>query len=141
MKMARINLGLIIFIIIAVVIGVYAYSRSLNYFKGPNIVLSCPRTMATTTTPFVEIRGRAERIAKIRLNQRPIFTDDAGVFIESLLLMPGYNILALEAGDIFGRSTNKTIELIYFPPPELDTQTEVDQIELEINDNLSRLDN
>ncbi len=141
MRISKLNLGSIIFLIIVIVIGVYAYSRSLNYFKGPNIVLSCPRSGVTTTDPYVEIRGRTERIAKISLNQRPIFTDDDGIFTESLLLMPGYNILTIEAQDIFGRRVKETTELVYLPPPQPEVQIEINETESEVNNNLLESDN
>jgi hypothetical protein len=131
------------FIIIAVIIGIYTYSRSIDYFTGPSIVLTCPRSGATTTDPYVEIRGHAERIAKLRLNQRPIFTDDDGVFTESLLLMPGYNILTLEADDIFGRNIKENIELVYLPSPQpkIPLETAETESDLNIDNNLLEADN
>jgi len=90
----------------------YAGLKLKNIFLGPQITITSPVSGSTYRTPLVTIHGRADRIAKLYLNDRKIFTDDQGVISESLLLAPGYNILEFKAEDSFGRKINKYVELV-----------------------------
>ncbi|MEK7136476.1 MAG: hypothetical protein AAB821_02700 [Patescibacteria group bacterium] len=100
-------------VVIFVVIIVYSYFKTTDILTGPEITVISPTSGSTYAEELATIKGRAERIAKIYLNDRQIFTDDEGRFTESLLLFPGYNILTLKATDAFGRKVSKQIELIY----------------------------
>lgn len=90
----------------------YGFWQSSQFIKGPTILIHSPQTGQAFTEPLVEIEGQALRIAKLYLNDNQIFTDDDGFFSESLLLLPGYNILTLRAEDGFERETTETLELI-----------------------------
>jgi hypothetical protein len=100
--------------ILVVIIFTVAYSiyQSRNLIKGPQISLMTPETGSTLANPLVAIKGVAENISFISLNDRQIFVDNEGNFSEELLLSPGYNLWEIEAKDKFGRIVSKKIELI-----------------------------
>lgn len=99
-------------LIILLLIGGYALSRSWNLLAGPVIDIETPTTGETLKSSYVILAGHAKRIARLTLNGRQIFTDAAGNFRESLLLLPGYNIIVVEAEDKFGRRTVQNLALI-----------------------------
>lgn len=95
-----------------IVIIVYGVFKTHNILKGPEISIDYPESGSTMLSPLVTVSGQAKRIAKIYFNDRKIFTDDSGVFKESLLLARGYNILEFKAEDGFGREVTKKVELV-----------------------------
>lgn len=97
-------------------IGVYAYRQSREYRQGPTITISTPENGSLFTAPLVTISGNAQNISSITLDGGTIFVDSKGNFTEKLLLLPGYNILTLEAHDRFGKKIQKTLELVYKEP-------------------------
>ncbi len=94
------------------VISGYAYSRTIDVIKGPEIVIKTPISGSLTSNHLVSINGQALRIAKLYLNGRQIFTDEAGNFSESLLVPRGYSTLYVEAVDMFNRTTTNTITVV-----------------------------
>lgn len=97
---------------VTLVIGYGAY-RAQSLVEGPDIGITSPITGATSTKSLVEVEGFAHNISFLTLNGDKIFTDESGVFKEKVLLSPGYNIMTLEAKDRFGRTAQKTLQLIY----------------------------
>ncbi|MEK7179147.1 MAG: hypothetical protein AAB727_02750 [Patescibacteria group bacterium] len=104
---------LILFLIAALIVLGYAYGRTENLLRGPDISLVEPANGETVAEPLAEITGIIRNASFITLNGRQIYTDESGFFKEFVLLSYGYNVLLLEARDKFGRSTKKTIELVY----------------------------
>lgn len=100
-----------ILLVLLLLVG-YGYRQSSQFIKGPTIVIDQPVNGDLFEEPFITISGQALRIAKLYLNDNQIFTDDDGRFSESLLLLPGYNILTLKAEDGFQRQTVQILELI-----------------------------
>jgi hypothetical protein len=97
---------------IAVIIG-YGAFRAKSLVEGPEIAVVSPLDGALVGESLVEIRGTAKNISFLTLNDDKIFTDESGEFREKILLSYGYNIMTLEAKDRFGRTTTKTLQLIY----------------------------
>ncbi len=114
---------LIISITVAVALviglGIYGYLQFREYLRGPLILLMEPENGALFASPLITVAGRAENAAFLTLNGKQIFTDEQGDFREKLLLQEGYNILAIDAKDRFGRTARRTLELVY--KPEHDT--------------------
>ncbi len=110
---SRYRLSLVLMIGIFLIIGIYSYFKTAAILSGPEITVISPTTGSTYGKELAIIKGQADRIAKIYLNNRQIFTDDEGRFSEPLLLFAGYNILTLQAEDSFGRTVTKRIELHY----------------------------
>ncbi len=99
--------------LIMVFITGYAYSKTIDVIRGPEIIVHSPLVGQTATSSLVQIQGQALRIAKLYLDGKQIFTDDLGNFSESLLLPRGYSTLNLEATDIFNRKTSRNIPVAY----------------------------
>ncbi len=103
------------FIRIWIIIGVltihlgYAAFQAQTFVKGPRINVDAPQNGQTVVSPLLNVRGSAQNLSFITLNGNKIFTDEQGMFDESILLSPGYNIVTLWAQDRFGRTTEKTI--------------------------------
>jgi hypothetical protein len=94
----------------------YTLYQAQNIIKGPQLNIEWPHNGTTVQDAAVAIRGIAQNVAYISLNDRQIFIDNQGNFNEELLLAPGYNIWTLKAKDKFGRSVTKKIELIFDQP-------------------------
>lgn len=98
---------------LGLVVVLYSGFQAQKIIRGPVITLTSPLNGATYTTPLVEIKGVAKNISELSLNNRPLYTDKSGNFSDTLLLIPGYNIIKLDASDKFGSQTEKKIEIIY----------------------------
>jgi len=112
----RVFLKMLVLIIVVSVIGSYAYDRTREFVAGPSIVISSPLDGAVLDSPYVKITGEAQNISHIVLNGRQIFTNEAGVFDEPLLLYPGYNIISVQAKDRFDRTVEKRTRLMVNAP-------------------------
>ncbi|MDQ5957756.1 MAG: hypothetical protein QG665_80 [Patescibacteria group bacterium] len=99
--------------LVLLVCVVYAGFKMTAIVKGPSIEVLSPSSGAVYNQELAVIKGKAERISTIYMNDRQIFTDNEGRFSEPLLLFAGYNILTLRATDTFGRNVSKQIKLIY----------------------------
>ncbi len=91
-------------IIVGCLIVLYALFQARHVLLGPQISLS-EEIPAMVATSSIIVRGMAENIISIRLNGRPIFTTDEGVFEEVVILPPGYTIVTIEAEDRYGSVT------------------------------------
>lgn len=112
---AKFILGLAIFILAAIAIGLYAYFQSREFIRGPQVVITAPLSGSVLRESAVTVTGSAQNVATITLNDSPIFVDSDGHFSQKLLLLPGYNILTVKAQDRFGKKVAKTLELVYKP--------------------------
>ena len=111
----KLIIGIGIIILVTTGLIVYAYFQSREYLRGPVILIEEPQNGSLSTTSLVAIRGSAHNVSFLTFNGRQIFTDEKGIFRESLLLQNGYNIMTLEAKDRFGHKVEKRLELVYKP--------------------------
>ncbi len=100
-------------ILLGVLILGYSIFQAQKIIGGPSITVLSPINGATYTTELIEIKGTAKNVSTLMLNDRPLYTDKAGNFSDTLLPNDGYNIIKLEAKDKFGARTEKKIEIIY----------------------------
>ena len=110
--------GKFIFKVLGITIGslfflLYIFYQGKSIIEGPLISIQSPINGATITSSLIEVRGISDNIARISLNDRPIFIDEEGFFKEKILLSHGYNIIKLTAADKFGRVKEQILELIY----------------------------
>ena len=105
--------GTAIIVIVVIVLGAYSYLQFREYLRGPGLVLTEPENGISSASPLLTIAGTAENAAFLTLNGKQIFTDEQGNFREKLLLQEGYNILAIDAKDRFGRTVRKIVEVVY----------------------------
>ncbi|KKT45150.1 MAG: Polymorphic outer membrane protein [Parcubacteria group bacterium GW2011_GWA2_44_15] len=113
---AKFLLGVCFMGLIVAGIGLYAYGQSREYLHGPQVTIREPKDGSVLSEAPVVISGNAQNIAYIMLNDASIFVDSKGDFNQKLLLLPGYNILTIEALDRFGKKVEKTLELVYKEP-------------------------
>ena len=109
-----IRLGVII--LVALIITLYALSRSFNYIHGPNIEVFQPIDGSSISSTTVTIIGRADRINTLSLNGKTVFIDQSGNFNETIAIFSGINILTLDARDQFGREVKRQLELVGVNP-------------------------
>ena len=91
----------------------YAYYEARGVLYGPNIQVTSGVTQVSD--PFIAIQGKAERIADLSMNGRPISVTEDGAFDEPYLLAPGLNRIMLDATDRYGRTTQQIVEVVYNP--------------------------
>jgi Glucodextranase, domain B len=103
---------LLIAFFVLIIVG-YGLFQSQKIIKGPTITLSSPHSGDVVHQSDIDIKGVATNISSISLNDRPIFIDEQGAFMEKLMLYPGYNIIKLRAEDKFGSSVEKDLEIVY----------------------------
>ncbi len=98
--------------LIALIIVGYAVNRSAAFIAGPVLTVDTPTDGETLEKPVVILRGYAKNIASLTVNGRRIFTDEQGLFRDSLLLLPGYNVITVVAQDRFNRETKEILHVI-----------------------------
>jgi hypothetical protein len=89
----------------------YAFFQSRALINGPSIMFTEPQNGTALEESVVTVTGKVERIAFLTLNGRQIFVDGGGVFEEKLILLPGHNIIEVQAVDRFGRTAVETLHL------------------------------
>ncbi len=70
---------------IGIVIG-YAGFRAHDLVAGPKLIVESPSDGSVSPDPYVEIKGTVKNISFLTLNDNKIFTDEAGVWSEKILL-------------------------------------------------------
>jgi hypothetical protein len=101
-----------IFSAIGIVVG-YGIFRAKDLMAGPELAITYPANGTVATTSLVDIKGVAKNISFLTLNDDKIYTDEAGIFEQKLLLSYGYNVMTVEAKDRFGRVRKETLQLMY----------------------------
>lgn len=110
--------GLVVFFIVIVLYGLYE-AQGLAF--GPKIAISAEAV--TVRDPYVEVSGRAERIASLSMNGKAVPVTEKGDFNEPYLLAEGGNKITLTAKDAYGRVTERTVEIVYIPSPIVQSTT------------------
>ncbi len=100
-------------ILFFLLIAGYAYFEARGVLYGPTIHVVSGVTQVTD--PFISIQGKAERIADLSMNGRPISVTEDGAFNEPYLLAPGLNRIMLDATDRYGRTSQQIVEVVYTP--------------------------
>src|SRR4051812_8630843 len=92
--------------ILAILIGSagYAYFQASTYLDGPRINIVSPTSGETVLTDMVTVSGTVKNASFISLDGRQIYTTEAGVVEEQLLVPLGYTIITLKARDRFGHT-------------------------------------
>lgn len=98
--------------VIVLILG-YSAFRARTFVTGPRVTVTSPLDGSLVSEPLVTVGGSVKNIAFLTLNGNKIFTNEAGIFSEEILLSNGYNRITLEAQDRFGRHVEKTLQVIY----------------------------
>jgi hypothetical protein len=107
------NVRLFVIILSVLLLVSYGIFNARDLIIGPTIEMYSPTKDMETEENTITITGKAENVAFISLNQRPISVDMDGLFSEKLLLSPGSNIVEIKAKDRFKKETEKTITIYY----------------------------
>ncbi len=68
---------------------------------------------AKLTEDKLEVTGNAKHALKLSLNGREISINKDGYFKETIVLLPGYNVIAIRALDKFKHVDEKNYQLMY----------------------------
>lgn len=93
----------------------YGYYQAGDLLHGPQLLIHYPKNGASIDTQLTEIKGTAQNISKITLNDGQIFINESGAFTEQLLLNIGYNIITVSVEDRYGRRVSKTLAVVFKP--------------------------
>ena len=107
------NVKRVVIIVSVFLLISYGIFNARNLIMGPTIEVFSPANNTETETNLLTVKGRAENIVFISLNEKPIFVNKEGLFEEKLLLSPGSNIIEIRARDRFKKEVLKTIEIYY----------------------------
>lgn len=97
-------------------IGGYALYESRNLLRGPVIVIDEPLDGRTSYASVTDIKGRAQNIVRIRMNDQDISVNESGAFQEKFALSNGDNTVKISAEDRFGRTAEVFIQILYAEP-------------------------
>lgn len=97
--------------LLVIVITAYAIWRSLNYARGPEIIITSPIDGSGIISSTTIITGKVERAVNVSLNNKDINIDEEGNFKETLIIFKGNNILTFKATDQFERSVEEQLVL------------------------------
>lgn len=104
---------LVILLVFFLILIAYSLFQARFIILGPHITVESPFDGERITSPIVILKGTAQNISYISLNDRPIFISEKGSFQEKLIAFPGVDIISIRARDRFGRSTEKQIRVVY----------------------------
>ena len=93
--------------------SVYSAVRSLKAVfddKPPKLSILSPPEMYVSPVTNVELRGKTERGAKVKVNGQKVSVARDGTFVHSVVLKEGVNLITVEASDAVGnRSYGKRL--------------------------------
>lgn len=112
----------------SVFIIVYTFFRSKDAIVGVKIK-HVEIVDSAKGDNIVEIYGNAKNAVELKLQGRLISIDEDGNWGEFLALLPGYNIIDIEAEDKFGKTDKKNYELTYDAPLPAPLEEEEQNIE------------
>ena len=105
----RFNINVLFLIFLLSIATLYILFQSRAFRAGPFLSVKSPINGETLTDSFVNVSGTALRISYLSLNRNKIYVDENGSFNENIILSPGYNIIFVEAEDLFERKAEKRI--------------------------------
>ncbi|MDD5567091.1 MAG: helix-turn-helix domain-containing protein [Patescibacteria group bacterium] len=91
----------------AIIIACFSYLGYILYdaFSAPELVIWEPNDNLITTDRSLEVAGRVESDALLRINNQEIFSDQNGEFREVVNLQDGLNVIEIEARKKRGPAT------------------------------------
>ena len=91
------------------IIGVFSYEKMIFIIRGVKIIATIEQK---DNSSLAIIRGTASKAIYISLNGREIFIDKDGNFSESIVILPGFSVVTLNAKDKFGKTAEKKFEMV-----------------------------
>lgn len=106
---SKLKIGILVLLFVG--IASYALYRTRALIAGVHLEIHGVTNYESRTDPLVTISGNARRATQLLINGRTIYITKEGDFSEKLLLIPGYNIIEVEAVDKFGKRKEQTLYL------------------------------
>lgn len=103
------------FVALFALITIFTYEKMCFVFQGVKIEASIEQK---ENSELSIIKGRASKATYITLNGREIFIDKEGNFSETISLLPGYQVVSINAQDKFGKTAEKQFKLVKEPNAE-----------------------
>lgn len=100
--------NIVLTFMIALIISVflfYLFNEYRIYKSSPVIVISSPDEFQVITTNSAEIKGRTQPESSLTINGQKIEVSSDGSFSEEVALLPGTNIITIQATNRFGKMT------------------------------------
>ena len=113
-------LGVILFSVAGIIFITYVVYQARFLVIGPVINLTNSSDIIRHER-LVTLTGSAKNITSISVNNRPIVTDEAGHFAETIVLENGYTVVRISAVDRYGRETTTERSFVYVPQSLLPT--------------------
>ncbi|OGI94458.1 hypothetical protein A3A03_02790 [Candidatus Nomurabacteria bacterium RIFCSPLOWO2_01_FULL_40_18] len=104
--------GLVIFFLLIVIYALFGSHNLISGVKIKNVNITDGTKIANAVQ---EITGNAKNAINLTLNGRAIPINQASDFKETIVLLPGYNIITIKAQDKFGETDEKNYKLIFQP--------------------------
>jgi len=105
------------FVFVVVFILGYGLFRILPLWRGVSINLSGIEDGGTFALSL-PISGTADRAQELYINDRFVLLDQNGGFSDTLVLLPGYNIITVRGIDRFGKAETLVYRLVGKEPPK-----------------------
>lgn len=109
------NIGAISAIIFFSLFVLYGIFEVTKVTLGPSLTITSPKDLDTVYDPLLTVSGVTKRAAYLSINNRQIYADEKGVFLERLLLLPGYNIISISVKDRFEKEVVRQTSIYYSP--------------------------
>lgn len=98
---------------VIIMLVVYSLFAARGIIQNPRISIESPQNGTTIYSPLVTISGNTNTISYLRINGRSIPIHENNTFSNAIVLKEGYNVITLEAGDRFGRTTQRELHLMH----------------------------
>lgn len=98
--------------ILAIAIIGYALFEARFLITGPTLEIYSPKHGETINSSITEVSGKATQATFITLNGNQIFTDEDGLFKETVPLVTGYNIIVVSSQNKFERTLERRVDVI-----------------------------
>lgn len=134
-KKFRGNIKAIVALIVFLFILAYTIFAARGIIQNPKITITSPENGTLTYVPVIRIRGKVTPVTYLRIDGKDIPLHENNTFSNATVLKEGYNVIVLEAGDRFGRTTQETLEFMHIreeiikPNQDNNAQEEGDQQE------------
>lgn len=100
-------------LVLFIFIFYYAYFRTKDIVRGVRFDTVSIVNGQTYNESYLPITGVAKNASVIYLDGREISVSQNGEFADAHLLLPGYNIISLNAKDKFGHEVEKNYQVYY----------------------------
>jgi len=102
-------IGIMSCVALFAIIMIFGYEKMSFIFNGIKIEAVLEQKDGSSVAV---VKGNAEKAVYISLNGREIFIDKEGNFSESIVILPGFSIVTLNARDKFGKTAEKKFQVV-----------------------------